>query len=123
METYHERIYKDAGLETDFVQDNLSYSVHGTLQGLHYQFPKAQAKLGQVIQCEVFDVAVDIRRGSPTFGQWTSVILSDENKRQKSSIDNHQSYASLIHKVTKVPTSPITADLVIILSSGKGKQK
>lgn len=82
MESYHRRRYVDAGIGATFVQDNLSFSVQGTLRGLHYQLPHAQAKLIQVLQGEVFDVAVDIRRGSPTFGQWTGVVLSSENQRQ-----------------------------------------
>ena len=82
METYQQRRYTEAGIESIFVQDNLSRSVRGTLRGLHYQVKHAQAKLIQVIEVTVFDVALDIRRGSPYFGQWTSVHLSDENKRQ-----------------------------------------
>jgi dTDP-4-dehydrorhamnose 3,5-epimerase len=82
METYQQRRYAEAGIESVFVQDNLSYSVRGTLRGLHYQVKYSQAKLIQVIEGTIFDVALDIRRGSPSFGQWTSVHLSDENKRQ-----------------------------------------
>jgi dTDP-4-dehydrorhamnose 3,5-epimerase len=82
METYQQRRYTEAGIESIFVQDNLSRSVGGTLRGLHYQVKHAQAKLIQVIEGTIFDVALDIRRGSPYFGQWTSVHLSDENKRQ-----------------------------------------
>ena len=82
METYREDRYKGIGIKCNFVQDNLSYSTKGTLRGLHYQSPNAQAKLVQVVQGEVFDVTVDIRKGSTTFGQWTSTILSDENKHQ-----------------------------------------
>jgi len=82
METYQQRRYTEAGVESIFVQDNLSRSVGGTLRGLHYQVKHAQAKLIQVIEGTIFDVALDIRRGSPYFGQWTSVHLSDENKRQ-----------------------------------------
>jgi dTDP-4-dehydrorhamnose 3,5-epimerase len=82
METYHKKRYESEGIVADFVQDNLSYSVHGTLRGLHYQFPHSQAKLVQVFQGRIFDVAVDIRKGSSSFGQWTGVYLSDENKRQ-----------------------------------------
>jgi dTDP-4-dehydrorhamnose 3,5-epimerase len=82
MESYQRKRYADAGLKADFVQDNLSFSKKGTLRGLHYQYPKAQAKLVQVIQGEVFDVVVDIRRGSPTFGRWINEYLSDKNKRQ-----------------------------------------
>jgi dTDP-4-dehydrorhamnose 3,5-epimerase len=82
METYQQRRYSEAGIESIFVQDNLSRSVRGTLRGLHYQVKHAQAKLVQVIEGTIFDVALDIRRGSPYFGQWTSVHLSDENKRQ-----------------------------------------
>jgi dTDP-4-dehydrorhamnose 3,5-epimerase len=82
METYHQEKYQAIGIKRDFVQDNLSYSLRGTLRGLHYQYPRSQAKLIQVIRGEIFDVVVDIRRGSPTFGRWTGLLLSDENKRQ-----------------------------------------
>ncbi len=82
METYHKEKYKQLGLRAHFVQDNLSNSVRGTLRGLHYQHPHGQAKLVQVIKGEIFDVIVDIRWGSPTFGQWAGISLSDENKRQ-----------------------------------------
>ena len=82
METFHEERYREMGINVDFVQDNLAYSVEGTLRGLHYQHPNAQAKLIQVIQGEIFDVAVDIRAGSPTFGKWVGEILSDTNKKQ-----------------------------------------
>ena len=82
METYQQKKYMDSGIEPVFVQDNLSFSVRGTLRGLHYQLPHAQAKLVQVIKGEIFDVTVDIRRDSPTFGKWTGVHLSGENRRQ-----------------------------------------
>ena len=74
---------KTTGLKVNFVQDNHSNSFKGVLRGLHYQIPpKAQGKLIRVIQGEVFDVAVDIRRSSPTFGKWVGEILSSENKKQ-----------------------------------------
>lgn len=82
MESWNQRRYAEAGLKLDFVQDNLSYSQHGVLRGLHFQNPHPQGKLVYVIQGEVFDVAVDIRVGSPTFGQWVGNILSGENKKQ-----------------------------------------
>lgn len=82
METWNQARYVEAGLPTKFVQDNLSFSTQGVLRGLHYQKPNAQGKLVYVLQGEVFDVAVDIRVGSPTFGHWVSVTLSSENKRQ-----------------------------------------
>jgi dTDP-4-dehydrorhamnose 3,5-epimerase len=69
------------GLPARFVQGNVSRSARGVLRGLHYQWPKPQGKLVSVLEGEVWDVAVDIRRGSPTFGQWTAVVLSAENKR------------------------------------------
>ena len=69
------------GLQPDFVQGNVSSSTRGVLRGLHYQWPKPQGKLVSVLEGEVWDVAVDIRRGSPTFGRWTGVVLSGENKR------------------------------------------
>lgn len=82
METWQAKRYLEAGIPSDFVQDNLSSSQQGVLRGLHYQQPHAQGKLVSVYQGTVFDVAVDIRRGSPTFGQWEGVVLSAENKRQ-----------------------------------------
>lgn len=82
METYHRKKYAEEGLDQSFVQDNLSYSIRGTLRGLHYQYPNAQSKLVQAVKGKIYDVVVDIRQGSPTFGQWTGVHLSDENKRQ-----------------------------------------
>jgi dTDP-4-dehydrorhamnose 3,5-epimerase len=82
MESWNQRRYADAGLPAEFVQDNLSYSARGVLRGLHFQNPRAQGKLVHVLQGEVFDVAVDIRRGSSTFGRWTGVTLSGGNKRQ-----------------------------------------
>ncbi len=82
LETFQENRYRDWGVDARFVQDNLSFSKRGTLRGLHYQEPRQQAKLVQVIRGEIFDVAVDIRRGSPSFGQWTSVRLSDAERRQ-----------------------------------------
>ena len=69
------------GLQPNFVQGNVSSSTRGVLRGLHYQWPKPQGKLVSVLEGEVWDVAVDIRRGSPTFGRWTAVVLSAENKR------------------------------------------
>ena len=82
LESYHARRYHRQGLPLDFVQDNHSLSRHGTLRGLHAQVSQAQAKLVRVIEGEVFDVAVDIRLGSPAFGRWTGVCLSAVNRRQ-----------------------------------------
>jgi dTDP-4-dehydrorhamnose 3,5-epimerase len=82
METWNRQRYREAGIEADFVQDNLSFSRRGTLRGLHFQNPTPQGKLLQVLQGEVFDVAVDIRRSSPTFGRWHGLMLTSENKRQ-----------------------------------------
>ena len=85
MEGWNGRRYEEAGLPggaRGFVQDNLSFSQHGVLRGLHFQNPQPQGKLVCVLRGEVFDVAVDIRVGSPTFGEWTGVTLSAENKRQ-----------------------------------------
>ena len=82
METYQKETYRELGIDSNFVQDNLSYSVRGTLRGLHYQLPHAQAKLVQVIKGEIFDVTMDIRSGSPTLGKWAGVHLSDKNRRQ-----------------------------------------
>ncbi|AHY45514.1 rmlC: dTDP-4-dehydrorhamnose 3,5-epimerase [Rubrobacter radiotolerans] len=82
METFNARRYAEHGLPERFVQDNLSRSAHGVLRGLHFQHPNPQGKLVSVLEGEVFDVAVDIRQGSPTFGRWTGVTLSAENKKQ-----------------------------------------
>ncbi len=82
METYHQSRYQECGIASQFVQDNLSFSVAKTLRGLHYQARQPQAKLVQVLTGEVFDVAVDVRPGSPTFGKWEGVVLSEQNKRQ-----------------------------------------
>ena len=82
METWNAKRYAEAGLDVDFVQDNLSYSSYGVLRGLHFQQPHAQGKLVYVLQGTVYDVAVDIRVGSPSFGRWYGVELSAENKRQ-----------------------------------------
>jgi len=81
LESYHREKYAALGIHDEFVQDNHSQSVRDTLRGLHYQLQHAQAKLCRVVQGEVLDVAVDIRRGSPTFGRWVSAVLSAENKR------------------------------------------
>jgi dTDP-4-dehydrorhamnose 3,5-epimerase len=82
MESWHRQRYREAGIEQEFVQDNFSFSRRGTLRGLHFQNPHPQGKLVSVLQGEVFDVAVDIRQTSPTFGRWMGVTLSAENKRQ-----------------------------------------
>ena len=82
METYHREKYASTGIEGVFVQDNHSHSILGTIRGLHYQLKKPQGKLVYVIKGEIFDVSVDIRRGSPTFGVWAGVNLSEENNRQ-----------------------------------------
>lgn len=82
METYRAEALAAAGIRDNFVQDNHSRSARGVLRGLHYQLQHPQAKLCRVASGEVFDVAVDIRPGSPAFGQWYGVILSEENKLQ-----------------------------------------
>ena len=82
VETYQRERYQSMGLATEFVQDNLSFSSRGVLRGVHCQNPHAQGKLVQVLQGEVWDVAVDIRRHSPHFGQWTAVALSSGKKNQ-----------------------------------------
>ncbi len=82
FESWHRDRYREAGVEADFVQDNFSLSKKGTLRGLHFQNPASQAKLVSVLTGEVFDVAVDLRRNSPTFGRWHGLTLSCENKLQ-----------------------------------------
>ena len=81
MESYNAKTFLEAGIPHTFVQDNHSRSGRGVLRGLHYQLGHAQAKLVRVVSGEVFDVAVDVRRGSPTFGKWTGVRLSEQNHR------------------------------------------
>lgn len=82
IESYNAEAYRAIGIDSIFVQDNHSFSMNGILRGLHYQLPFPQAKLVWVVAGTVLDVAVDIRRGSPTFGHWVAEILSDENKRR-----------------------------------------
>ncbi len=82
METWRQEAYRDAGIEDAFVQDNMSFSQQGVLRGLHFQLPHAQGKLVYCPIGEVYDVAVDIRHGSPTFGQWYGTTLSAENGQQ-----------------------------------------
>jgi dTDP-4-dehydrorhamnose 3,5-epimerase len=82
LETWSQMRYAEAGLPSAFVQDNVSLSARGVLRGLHFQNPKTQGKLVTVLQGEVYDVAVDIRLGSPHFGRWAGVLLSGENHRQ-----------------------------------------
>ena len=81
METWQRKRFADAGIDAQFVQDNHSMSGKGILRGLHYQIRQPQGKLVRVISGEVFDVAVDIRKGSPTFGKWVGVSLSAENRK------------------------------------------
>ena len=82
QQTYHEKQYREAGIDAQFVQDNWSRSTKGVLRGLHYQLKHAQDKLIHVICGEIFDVAVDIRKGSPTFGKWVGAVLSGTNHHQ-----------------------------------------
>jgi len=82
FETYHAQRYAQSGISEQFVQDNYSRSIKNTLRGLHFQEPHAQGKLVQVFQGAVFDVAVDVRLGSPTFKKWFGIELSAENKFQ-----------------------------------------
>lgn len=82
LETYQAERYRQAGIYCSFIQDNHSGSKKGTLRGLHYQIMHPQGKLVQVIRGKVFDVAVDIRKSSPSFGKYVGVVLSEENKRQ-----------------------------------------
>lgn len=82
LESYNSHRYREGGIQVTFVQDNHSLSVRGTLRGLHAQRRRPQGKLIRVIAGEIFDVAVDIRRGSPTFAKWVGVVLSSDNFRQ-----------------------------------------
>ena len=82
LETYNERRYREAGIAATFVQDNHSRSAQGTVRGLHFQLRRMQGKLVRAVAGAMFDVAVDVRRGSPTFGRWVGAELSAENFRQ-----------------------------------------
>ena len=82
LESFNKDIYSEVGIDFDFVQDNHSRSTKGVLRGLHFQKTKPQGNLVRVVKGKVFDIAVDIRRGSATYGQWEAVILSEENKTQ-----------------------------------------
>jgi dTDP-4-dehydrorhamnose 3,5-epimerase len=82
METWNARVFSEAGIDATFVQDNHSRSVQHTLRGLHYQIKQPQGKLVRVTRGEVFDVAVDLRKGSPTFGEWVGEVLSEDNQLQ-----------------------------------------
>ena len=82
LETYNEPRYREAGVASPFVQDNVSYSRANVLRGLHLQQPDAQTKLVSVLEGEIFDVAADVRIGSPTFGKWTAARLSSTNHHQ-----------------------------------------
>ncbi len=82
METYNYQDFKEAGIDVQFVQDNQSASKKGVLRGLHFQINYPQDKLVRVLRGEVFDVAVDLRKGSKTYGKWHGVLLSEENKKQ-----------------------------------------
>ena len=82
METYHERRYQELGIEERFVQDNYSRSIQNTVRGLHFQQPHAQGKLVMALEGTVYDVVLDIRKGSPTFGKWYGIELSSKNFKQ-----------------------------------------
>lgn len=82
LETYHRQRFAEAGIDVEFVQDNFSHSRRGVLRGLHYQLEHPQGKLVRVVRGEIFDVAVDLRRNSPTFGRWTGAVLNETNHRQ-----------------------------------------
>jgi len=82
METFNQASFSEAGLPSEFVQDNHSRSEKGVLRGLHYQFPQWQGKLVRVLNGEIFDVAVDIRRDSPNFGRWIGEYLNADNRQQ-----------------------------------------
>jgi dTDP-4-dehydrorhamnose 3,5-epimerase len=82
LESHHQLRYAESGIPGPFVQDNHSHSLHGTLRGLHAQRQRPQGKLVRAVDGEMFDVAVDVRRGSPTFAKWVGVALSGENFRQ-----------------------------------------
>ena len=81
-ETYHAEKYRAGGIDRPFVQDNQSRSIRGTVRGLHLQLSRPQGKLIRVVAGEIFDVAVDVRRGSPSFGRWAGVVLSADNFKQ-----------------------------------------
>lgn len=147
METYQYEEFKAAGLDMVFVQDNQSKSKKGVLRGMHFQTKNSQGKLVRVIKGEVYDVAVDLRDGSETFGKWYGVLLSDENKKQFYIPEGFahgflvtSDEAEFVYKCTNYydPTSeggllwndkdiniewPITPDMEILLSEKDKKQQ
>ena len=82
METYRDQRYSEVGIDGPFRQDNVSFSAAGTLRGMHFQNPQSQGKLVSVLRGSVFDVAIDVRKSSPTFGKWFGQVLSEQNKLQ-----------------------------------------
>jgi dTDP-4-dehydrorhamnose 3,5-epimerase len=146
METYNYNEFKEAGLDMVFVQDNQSKSKKGVLRGMHFQTKNSQGKLVRVINGEVYDVAVDLRKGSETFGKWHGVLLSAENKKQFYIPEGFahgflvvSEEAEFVYKCTNFydPTSegglrwndpevgidwPITEDMNILLSDKDQKQ-
>src|SRR5579883_2951422 len=80
LESYNQRTFAELGIHDNFVQDNHSRSERGVLRGIHYQLVRPQGKLVRAVRGEIFDVAVDLRRSSPTFGQWTGHLLNEDNK-------------------------------------------
>ncbi|MBN2147314.1 MAG: dTDP-4-dehydrorhamnose 3,5-epimerase [Anaerolineales bacterium] len=107
METYQAERFADAGLPINFVQDNHSGSQRGTLRGLHYQIHQAQGKVVRAVSGTIFDVAVDLRRGSPTFSHWVGAELSAENKHQlwippgfAHGFYVHSEWAEIVYKAT-----------------------
>ncbi|WP_448374698.1 dTDP-4-dehydrorhamnose 3,5-epimerase [Fervidobacterium sp.] len=107
LESWNEKEFQEVGIQAKFVQDNHSRSVKGVLRGLHFQYNYPQAKLVRVVRGKVFDVAVDLREGSPTFGKWFGVELSDENLRMLYIPEGFahgflvlSEYADFVYKVT-----------------------
>jgi dTDP-4-dehydrorhamnose 3,5-epimerase len=109
METYHYNDYKAAGIDVEFVQDNQSASKKGVLRGLHFQKEFPQDKLVRVIKGEVFDVAVDLRQDSPTFGQWYGVLLSEGTDYTYNAANGE--FATVSGRVT-VPAATVSQDSV-----------
>ena len=117
METYKQSDFEQAGLKYNFIQDNQSRSHKGVLRGLHYQKNFPQAKLVRVIQGEVFDVAVDLRKNSPTYGKWVGVLLSAENKKMiNEAAKTYPNSASGASGGSTLPSYSTLSEVITLLS-------
>lgn len=117
IETYNYNDYKEAGIDEIFVQDNQSSSSKGVLRGLHFQINYPQGKLVRALKGEVFDVAVDLREGSPTFGKWYGVLLTEENKNSFLSLKILRT-ASLCFQIMRSSLINVRISIILTMKAG-----